>query len=81
MSRFYASIKGSRGEATRQGSPASGIAGHIRGWDIGIRVIGSVYKDEDTFSVYLTGGSNGHSEDVFLGRLSKTEMKFGGKER
>jgi hypothetical protein len=59
MSRFYASIKGSRGEATRQGTPKSGIAGHVRGWDVGaaveIRAIGEI----DIVYIYATEGSNG----------------------
>lgn len=38
MARFYSSIQGNRSEATRMGTPASGISGHIRGWNIGARV-------------------------------------------
>ena len=38
MSRFYGSLQGSRGEATRQGTRASGITSHTRGWNIGARV-------------------------------------------
>ena len=34
MAQFYASIQGNRGEATRMGTKASGIEGHIRGWNI-----------------------------------------------
>jgi len=49
MSHFYASIKGSRGEATRLGTPNSGIKGHIRGWNLGVRVacfVGDNGKDQ-----------------------------------
>ncbi len=49
MSRFYASIQGNRSAATRQGTAASGIAGHIRGWDIGVKVEGHDYDGEDVF--------------------------------
>jgi len=30
MARYYASIHGNRGVATRMGTPSSGIHGHIR---------------------------------------------------
>lgn len=60
MSRFYASISGqAKTEATRRGSEKSNICGHIRGWDIGIQVLGYVFEGKDTFTVELTGGSNG----------------------
>ena len=62
MSRFYASIQGSRGEATRMGTPKSGISGHIRGWANGISVRGFDSDGEDVFRVYATSGSNGGPE-------------------
>ena len=41
MSRFYASINGSaKNEATRQGTVKTGIKGHVRGWDAGVKVSG-----------------------------------------
>jgi len=36
VSRFYGSIQGERGEATRQGH--HGIRGHLRGWNVGVAV-------------------------------------------
>lgn len=61
MSRFYASIRGARGEATRTGGAASGITGHIRGWHIGVQVDGAVVgcSETDNFDVYVTAGSTG----------------------
>lgn len=60
MSQFYASIQGSRGEATRQGTKSSGIEGHIRGWHTGAFVV--VYYDKETkqdhVRVYKTTGSH-----------------------
>lgn len=69
MSQFYASIQGQRGEATRQGGKPSGIQGHIRGWEVGIRVVGhyDAKNDRDVFAVYRTGGSNGREAEEFLG--------------
>lgn len=70
MSHFYGSIVGSRGEATLGGSPNSGINGHVRGWDVGVRVSGSVQESEDVFHVFATGGSNARQPDTLLGTVS-----------
>ena len=70
MSRFYASIEGNRGEATRQGTPKSGIGGHIRGWNLGIKVYGSADGDEDSFDVYVTSGSNGHKASKLIATVT-----------
>lgn len=60
MSRFYASIQGNRGEATRGGSKDSGIYGHIRGWHIGARVdVDAIGTTRDEVTVQITGGSAG----------------------
>ena len=61
MSRFYASIQGARGVATRQGTPRSGITGHVRGWDIGAEVRCIAEGNDDVVAVDITGGSNGYS--------------------
>jgi hypothetical protein len=70
MSQFYASIQGSRGEATRQGSKNSGIVGHVRGWNLGCRVEMSHEDGRDVCRVYRTGGSNGGGE-VFVAKFSE----------
>ena len=63
MSRFYGDLKGSRGEATRQGTPNSGIEGHLRGWNTGARVIvdTSPENGKDRVRVFRTGGSSAQS--------------------
>ena len=66
MSRFYASIEGNRGEATRQGTPTSGIEAHAHGWNVGVRVRGLVDGEADEFHVYATGGSNGRSSERLI---------------
>jgi hypothetical protein len=59
MSRFYANIKGNRGEATRCGTKGSGIHGHIRAWNIGVHVECYTKADgKDACSVRITGGSS-----------------------
>lgn len=73
MARFYASINGqARTTATRRGNKASGISGHIRGWDSGVRVEGSYDPDTDAdvFRVYATPGSNGHGSDRLIATIT-----------
>lgn len=60
MAQFYAVIQGSRGAASRMGTKSSGIWGHIRGWDIGCKVVCYHTADgKDRMDVFLTHGSNG----------------------
>lgn len=61
VARFYASIQGNRGEATRMGTANSGIEGHVRGWNIGAKVEVDVdpKTGKDRLTVYRTQGSNG----------------------
>ena len=65
MARFYASIQGNRGEATRTGSASSGIEGHIRGWNLGAKV--EMFTDPETgrdrLVIYRTSGSNGFERE------------------
>ena len=72
MAQFYADIQGNRGEATRMGTKASGIAGHIRGWHTGARV--SVDYDENTgkdiVRVFRTGGSSGRGQSELIAEWS-----------
>jgi|TARA_B100000315_G_scaffold145751_1_gene134618 hypothetical protein len=67
MSRFYASIQGNRGEATRCGTKDSDITGHIRGWDKGVKVIAEVDEDDnDTFYIFETSGSNDSKPAILI---------------
>ena len=71
MSRFYGSLQGSRGAATRQGDAESGISCHVRGWDIGIEVRGYVNEEgQDEFRVFITGGSNRRTADKLVLEVS-----------
>ena len=76
MSRFYASIQGDRGEATRQGHKT--INGHIRGCNRGVSVSGryNEEKDEETFSISVTGGSNSPYSDQYIGYVSSKDGVF-----
>lgn len=76
MSRYYARIKGTRGEATRQGHATSGIYGNIGGWNVGGHVSMRPHKvlaekpgkagpmkdsGRDEVHISTTGGSNCHN--------------------
>lgn len=73
MSHFYGSLEGNRGMATRQGTKASGIEGHIRGWNIGVRIVCSYgnVTGKDTIMVYQTSGSNRHTADKLIAELTE----------
>ena len=70
MAQFKADIKGSRGSVSRLGGKTSGITGHIRGWESGIRIEGHHDEDlGDIFMIYQTGGSGFKAKDVLVGKL------------
>ena len=50
------------------GTKASGIVGHVRGWDIGARVNVDEYDGQDVVTVVLTGGINGGEGEICLGQ-------------
>ena len=82
MARFYASIQGSRGMATRQGTAKSGIAGHIRGWHSGARVWCYVNEDgEDAVHISITGGSTGHISEKTVAIFVDGKVKFLAKKK
>jgi hypothetical protein len=82
MSRFYASINGAKGEATRQGSASSGIIAHPRGWELGVRVTGMTASavdgdaGKDAFVVDITGGTNDGGKTRY-GVLTVSEERDG----
>ena len=76
MARFYANIQGNRGEATRMGTTASGIGGHIRGWNVGGRVELHVNESgEDEVWIWLTSGSNGSHNSKCLGCFTVKDLE------
>jgi hypothetical protein len=78
MARFRATIKGARGEASRLGTPKSGLSATINGWDAGVKV--SAYTNSlgrDQFVIYVTGGSHGGISPTLA--LSVTDTPDGPK--
>ncbi len=78
MAHFRATIKGTRGLASRLGTPKSGLAVEANGWHTGIRVYADVSADgADRFYVELTGGSNGGGFPVVLGTFTRKDFENG----
>lgn len=73
MARFYGSMSGNRGEATRMGTTDSGMTAHVRGWSLGVRVDARDSTEADSFDVHVTSGSNGGAADRALARVTETE--------
>lgn len=68
MARFYGDLQGQAGAATRRGSKTSGLSGHLRGWDVGARVVLDHVDGKDRVSVYRTAGSHGARPDELVAR-------------
>lgn len=66
MAQFYAEIQGNRGEATRMGTKASGVRGHIRGWNVGATVELTHTDGEDICIVMPTGGSSRDDSNIIV---------------
>jgi hypothetical protein len=71
MSTFYASVQGRGSEVTRCGSEHSGIHGHIRGWNLGVKVVGVVENGQEIFYVYQTGGSNAVRKERLIATIKR----------
>jgi hypothetical protein len=66
MAHFYAEVTGGRGTATCSGTQSSGLQGHLRGWNKGVRVTLSNEDGEDVVRVWRTSGSNGSGSDELI---------------
>ena len=72
MSRFYGSVNGNaRTQATRRGTPASGVTSTARGWDVGGLVEARADGDADVIEVYATHGSNAEGSNVHVATIRK----------
>jgi hypothetical protein len=73
MAHFYGDLQGSRGEATRCGTKASGIDAHIRGWHTGVSVRLAHVDGVDVVRVYRTSGSSGAGSDTLIAEWRAAE--------
>jgi len=76
MSHFYGDLQGNRGMATRQGTRASGIDAHVRGWHVGARVIVNEVEGVDVVKVYRTGGSGNPGGELIAEFTKDGSPKF-----
>ena len=75
MAQYKATVKGSRGEASRLGDRKNGISADVNGWDVGVRVYACYDAEKgDVISVYLTGGSHAKVSPTFIGTYSKSDL-------
>jgi hypothetical protein len=72
MAHFYGEMYGqAKTPATRRGSKTSGLSGHLRGWNIGVRVELTHRDGVDVIEVYQTNGSNGGGRDKLIATLQE----------
>ena len=64
MAHLRATIKGTRGEASRLGTKASGLTVTANGWDTGVKVYVQHVDGRDRVTVLRTGGSHGGRQQV-----------------
>lgn len=73
MAHFYGEMKGNRGETSRAGTKESGIAAHLRGWNIGTQVY--VFHDEktgkDTVRIHKTKGSGSFGTEELIAEYTE----------
>lgn len=70
MSRTYLSGNNSRGNTV---TGMNATYSHLRGWNAGVRVqFAPGDKDEDSFAVYMTHGSNAREYGIYLGTVRHT---------
>lgn len=73
MSQFYGTItNGKGGKVTKQGTKTTGLSAHISGWEVGINVEArfDTSNGKDTFTVWVTGGSEGPQEKRHVGTFT-----------
>jgi hypothetical protein len=76
VAHFIGAVQGSRGAATRLGTPNSGINTIARGWNVGVNVQGHKEDDGDVFTIYADGGSNGRVAGMYIGTVKLVDGKI-----
>jgi len=83
MSRFYGSVQGNRGAATRGGSAASGFKASAQSYDGSVIV--ELFEDKEGKVVVDIGLNNGSSsyvtEPLFRGSFDELREKLTGKKK
>jgi hypothetical protein len=76
VTHFIGAVQGSRAEATRLGTPNSGINTVARGWNLGVNVQGRKEDDGDVFTIYADSGSNGRTAGMYIGTVQLIDGKI-----
>lgn len=79
MAQFRATIKGTKGEASRLGHKNTGICAQVNGWTSGITVFASHHDGVDVFEVWQTEGSARGGEKRMIAQVHGKELVWGGK--
>jgi hypothetical protein len=73
MARFVNTATNGRGNEVMIGGRGSAGSTHLRGWDVGVKVVPIGVKGErDRFEIYVTGGSHAASMDKLIGEVRGT---------
>lgn len=77
MAKYYGTIKGNRGAATRIGSSSSGLMAAARSWNGSlIAYVHDGEGDEPIFDIEIANGSSAYGSCVFSGTLSELKEKL-----
>jgi hypothetical protein len=73
MAHFRATIKGSRGLASRLGGKEGGIIARVDGWNCGVTIWAFHRDGKDVFEIVKTGGSNRQTTPVTIAEITEGE--------
>lgn len=77
MAKYYGTVKGNRGAATRIGSSSSGLMASAQSWNGSlIAYVHDGDGDEPIFDIEISNGSSACGSRVFSGTLSELKEKL-----
>ena len=77
MAKYYGTVQGNRGAATRIGSASSGITASAQSWNGSlIAYIHDGDGDEPIFDIEIANGSSAYGSRVFSGTLRELKEKL-----
>ena len=76
MAKFYATIKGQAGQATRRGTASSGVRASVQSWKGSLISELSDDNGETKVSLYMADGSSGYGSLIFQGSLEALKAKL-----
>lgn len=77
MAKYYGTVQGNRGAATRIGSSSSGITASAQSWNGSlITYVHDGDGDEPIFDIEISNGSSAYGSRVFSGTLGELKEKL-----